>query len=50
MIRKTSHGYIVKSEKGKPLSKGNLTLGEAHKRLAEVEMFKSMDAAKKLKK
>ncbi len=40
MIRKTSSGYVVKSEGGKNLSKKNLTLTEAHKRLRQVEYFK----------
>ena len=40
MIKKTTKGYQVKSEKGKHLSKPNLTKAEAHKRLAQVEMFK----------
>jgi hypothetical protein len=41
-IRKTKHGNQVVSEKGKPLSKDNLTKKEAKKRLAQVEMFKHM--------
>jgi len=40
MIKKTSKGYQVKSEKGKNLSKPNLTKVEAEKRLAEIEFFK----------
>ena len=40
MIKKTKQGYVVKSESGKPLSKPNLTYGEAKKRLAQVEYFK----------
>lgn len=40
MIKKTSQGYKVTSEKGKNLSKPNLTKAEAHKRLAQVEYFK----------
>ena len=40
MIKKTSKGYKVTSESGKNLSKGNLTKGQAKKRLAEVEYFK----------
>ena len=39
-IKKTSSGYVVKSSKGKNLSKKNLTKGQAKKRLAEVEYFK----------
>ena len=40
MIKKTSKGYQVVSEKGKPLSKPNLTKEEAEKRLSEIEYFK----------
>jgi hypothetical protein len=40
MIKKTSKGYQVVSEKGKPLSKPNLTKKEAEKRLSEIEYFK----------
>ena len=40
MIVKTSKGYQVKSEKGKNLSKPNLTKEQAHKRLRQVEHFK----------
>ena len=40
MIVKTSQGYQVRSEKGKPLSKPNLTKQEAEKRLAQVEYYK----------
>ena len=40
MIKKTKQGYQVKSEKGKNLSKPNLTKGQAEKRLAMVEWFK----------
>jgi hypothetical protein len=40
MIKKTSKGYQVKSEKGKNLSKPNLSLKQAKKRLALVEWFK----------
>ncbi|HNR05805.1 MAG TPA: hypothetical protein PKM27_00740 [Saprospiraceae bacterium] len=42
MIVKTSSGYQVLSEKGKPLSKDNLTLKQAEQRLKQVEMFKHM--------
>lgn len=42
MIKKTPKGYKVASEKGKPLSKSNLTKAQAEKRLAQVEMFKHM--------
>jgi hypothetical protein len=40
MIRKTSTGYKVTSEKGKNLSKPNLTLEEARKRLIQIEYWK----------
>ena len=41
MITKTKQGYQVKSEKGKPLSKPNLTKNEAEKRLKQVEYYKN---------
>lgn len=40
MIKKTSKGYKVTSEKGKNLSKDTLTKKQAEKRLAQVEYFK----------
>lgn len=40
MIKKTEYGYKVTSEKGKNLSKPNLSLDEAKKRLSEIEYFK----------
>jgi len=40
MIKKTPKGYKVTSEKGKNLSKDNLTKGQAEKRLAEIEYWK----------
>lgn len=40
MIRKTSKGYIVKSEGGKNLSKSNLTKKQAVTRLRQVEYYK----------
>lgn len=40
MIKKTDKGYKVVSEKGKNLSKNNLSYEEAVKRLAQVEYFK----------
>jgi len=40
MIVKTSKGYVVKSEKGKNLSKPYPTKAQAQKRLAQVEYFK----------
>lgn len=47
MIKKTPKGYKVTSEKGKPLSKSNLTKSQAEKRLAQVEMFKHMKQSSK---
>jgi len=43
MIVKTKHGFQVKSESGKNLSKPNLTRTEAEKRLAQVEHFKHLN-------
>ena len=40
MIKKTKSGYTVTSEGGKNLSKGNLTKGQAKKRLKQIEYFK----------
>lgn len=40
MIKKTPEGFKVTSEKGKPLSKDNLTKQEAEKRLKQIEYFK----------
>lgn len=40
MIKKTSTGYKVTSEKGKNLSKKTLTKKQAVKRLQQVEYFK----------
>lgn len=40
MIKKTSKGYVVKSEGGKNLSKPNLSKKAAEKRLQQVEYFK----------
>jgi hypothetical protein len=40
MIVKTKKGYQVKSQKGRNLSKENLSLKQAKKRLALVEWFK----------
>ncbi len=37
---KTPQGFQVLSSKGKPLSKPNLSSGEADKRLEQVEYFK----------
>ena len=41
MIVKTSKGYVVKSESGKPLSKPYSTKQQAQKRLNQIEYFKS---------
>lgn len=46
MIIKTKSGYQVVSEKGKPLSKDNLTKKQAQQRLREVEFFKRHGAKK----
>ena len=40
MIEKTKSGYQVKSEKGKPMSKPNLTKEQANKRLRQIEYYK----------
>lgn len=40
MISKTKEGYVVKSEKGKALSKPYKTKEQAQQRLREVEYFK----------
>ena len=47
MISRTSTGYMVKSKRGKSLSKKNLTKEEAQKRLREVEYFKKKGKKKK---
>ena len=41
MIVKTSKGYKVYSESGKPLSKTYTTKQQAQKRLAQVEYYKN---------
>ena len=41
MIVKTSKGYVVKSEKGKNLSRPYSTKKAAQKRLEQIEYFKS---------
>lgn len=46
MITKTKTGYQVKSEKGKPLSKSNLTKQQAQKRLAQIEYYKNKKGSK----
>lgn len=43
MIVKTPRGYQVRSERGKPLSKDDLTEQEAQERLKEVERFKAVE-------
>lgn len=40
MISKTKSGYVVKSEKGKILSKPYTTREQAQKRLNQIEYFK----------
>jgi hypothetical protein len=40
MITKTNKGYVVKSEKGKNLSKPYRKKEDAEKRLRQVEYFK----------
>lgn len=40
MVVKTKQGYQVKSEKGKNLSKPNLTKKQTQKRLKQVEYYK----------
>jgi len=42
MKKRTSKGFQVVSEKGKPLSRPDLTNAQADARLKEVEMFKHM--------
>jgi hypothetical protein len=46
MIKKTKTRYTVVSEKGKPLSKKNLTKTEAEKRLRQIEYFKHLKKSK----
>ena len=41
MITKTNKGYVVKSEKGKNLSKPLPTRKQAEKRLKQVEYYKN---------
>ena len=43
MIKQTPQGYKVTSESGKNMSKPNLSLAEAKKRLARIEYFKYQD-------
>ena len=45
-IKKTGKGFEVLSEKGKHLSKPDLTKAEAEKRLKQVEYFKHKDKPK----
>lgn len=40
MIKKTNTGHQVVSQKGKPLSKPNLTKEQAKERLRQIEYFK----------
>jgi hypothetical protein len=44
MIRKTGGGYKVYSEKGKSLSRVYKRIGEAKKRLREIEYFEHKKA------
>ncbi len=39
MISKTSQGYVVKSERGKTLSRAYPTREQAQKRLAQIHYF-----------
>ena len=41
MIVKTSKGYVVKSEKGKTLSKPYATREKAQERLRQIEYWKN---------
>jgi len=41
MISKTSKGYVVKSERGKTLSKPYKTKAQAQRRLNQIEYFKT---------
>lgn len=40
MIQKVKGGYVVKSEKGKTLSRPYATRQQAQKRLQQIEIFK----------
>ena len=40
MIKKTTKGYVVKSSKGRTLSKPYKTKAAASRRLREIEYFK----------
>jgi hypothetical protein len=40
MVRKVKGGYVVKSSKGKKLSRVYKSKGEAVKRLGQIEYFK----------
>jgi len=46
VIRKSGGGYKVYSEKGKPLSRSYKRIGEAKKRLREIEYFKHKKGSK----
>ncbi len=46
MIKKTSQGYKVTSESGKNLSKIDLSLSQAKKRLGQIELFKHKGGSK----
>jgi hypothetical protein len=47
MIKKTSKGFVVKSDNGKNLSKPLPTKQQAQDRLKQVEMFKHIKKGKK---
>ena len=40
MIKKTGKGYEVRSKKGKKLSRSYKSMGQAKKRLKQIEYFK----------
>ena len=46
MIKKTSQGHQVVSEKGKPLSKPNLTQAQAKQRIREIHYFEKKNKGK----
>lgn len=43
MIRKTKSGFQLLSELGKSMSKKNLSLKQAKKRLSQIEFFKHLN-------
>lgn len=50
MLIKTPQGYQVRSHKGRPLSKPDLSEAQGLARLAQVEMFKKMSEEGRKKK